>query len=89
MQVFHLSFSTVFENHRKSRIQNSEQNELRFHLEWKKVHQNAEKKINLASVFLKNYSISIIQKIENSNTTFLCKFQTISKTCWDFLYVKD
>ena len=33
-----VSNSTVFENHRKSRIQHCERSELRLHFEWTKVH---------------------------------------------------
>ena len=34
---------TVFENHRKSRIQHCERSELRLHFEWTEVNKNAKK----------------------------------------------
>ena len=37
------SYSTVFENHLKSRIQHCERSELRLHFEWTKVHQKCQK----------------------------------------------
>ena len=36
----HCDYTTVFENHRKSRIQHCEQ---RLHFEWTKVHQKCQK----------------------------------------------
>ena len=36
------TFSTVYENHRKSRIQHCERSELRLHFEWTKVDKNAK-----------------------------------------------
>ena len=38
-----LKNNTVFENHRKSRIQQCERSELRLHFEWTKVNKNAKK----------------------------------------------
>ena len=35
--------NTVFENHRKSRIQHCERSELRLHFEWTKVHEKCQK----------------------------------------------
>ena len=40
---------TVFENHRKSLIQQCERSELRLHFEWTKVHQKCQKWSILAS----------------------------------------
>ena len=46
MVIIKLSnIDTVFENHRKSRIQHCERSELRLHFEWTKVNQKCQKQL--------------------------------------------
>ena len=42
---------TVFENHRKSRIQHCEGSEQRIHFEWPKVHYKCPKMVNFGDFF--------------------------------------
>ena len=43
LSVWFFLYCTVFENHRKSRIQYCERSELRLHFEWTKVHTKCQK----------------------------------------------
>ena len=91
MVIIKLSnIDTVFENHRKSRIQHCERSELRLHFEWTKVNQKCQKWFILANCW-KNLSLrsnsftrqvifnrqKIDGKCQNSNAIF----QVIFKHC--------
>ena len=61
MVIIKLSnIDTVFENHRKSRIQHCERSELRLHFEWTKVNQKCQKMVHFGE-FLKKLKLAVKQ----------------------------
>ena len=60
LTIFHL-FYTVFENHRKSRIQHCERSELRLHFEWTKSSSKMLKMVNFDE-FFENATFLVIFK---------------------------
>ena len=72
------SFTTVFENHWKSRIQHCERSELRLHFEWPKVKSAKNSQIVLPDrSHLIGQILEKIAKIEKFKCDILSNFQTM------------
>ena len=68
--------ATVFENHRKSRIQHCEQGELLLHFALTKVHQKCQKS-SIWRAFDKLLSTQNVNVARNVECDFFCDFQTL------------
>ena len=83
MVIIKLSnIDTVFENHRKSRIQHCERSELRLHFEWTKVNQKCQKWSILANFWKSLWSNSVTRQVSFNRTKIGGKCQNSNATFW-------